>query len=94
MKDNKAITVLVGIATLAFGWVIYPFLGAVFWAVVIAIVFYPLYKWILARHIRPLKFRFICHLVPCLFDRDYSVTGRLFGGHQGGFDVDHNDPSR
>ncbi len=49
MKDNKAITVLVGIATLAFGWVIYPFLGAVFWAVVIAIVFYPLYKWILAR---------------------------------------------
>lgn len=49
MKDNRAITVLVGIATLAFGWVIYPFLGAVFWAVVIAIVFYPLYKWILAR---------------------------------------------
>ncbi len=49
MKDSKALVALVGLASLAFGWVIYPFLGAVFWAIVIAIVFYPLYQRILWR---------------------------------------------
>ncbi len=39
---------LVGIATLAFAWVLLPFLGAIFWAVVIAIVFFPLYQRLLA----------------------------------------------
>jgi len=47
MKDYKALVALVGIATLAFGWVVYPFLGAVFWAIVIALVFYPTYQRIL-----------------------------------------------
>lgn len=49
MKDYKALVVLVGIATLAFGWVVYPFLGAMFWAIVIALVFYPAYLSILTR---------------------------------------------
>lgn len=44
MRENKAFLVLLGLATLAFGWVLLPFLGAVFWAVVIAIVFYPRYE--------------------------------------------------
>lgn len=48
MRESKALLVLVGLATLAFGWVLLPFLGAVFWAVVIAIVFYPLYERLLA----------------------------------------------
>lgn len=48
MRENRAFVVLVGLATLAFGWVLLPFLGAVFWAVVIAIVFYPLYARLLA----------------------------------------------
>lgn len=43
MRDNRSFLVLVGLATLAFGWVLLPFLGAIFWAVVIAIVFNPLY---------------------------------------------------
>ncbi len=49
MKDNMAIIALVGLATLALGWVISPFLGAVLWAVVIAIVLYPLYNMLLER---------------------------------------------
>jgi predicted PurR-regulated permease PerM len=49
MHEDKAFVVLVGLVTLAFGWVLFPFLGAVFWAVVIAIVFYPLYERLLAR---------------------------------------------
>lgn len=48
MSESKAFLVLVGVATLAFGWVLLPFLGAIFWAVVIAIVFHPLYGRLLA----------------------------------------------
>ncbi len=48
MRENRAFFVLVGVATVGFGWVLMPFLGAVFWAVVIAIVFYPLYERLLA----------------------------------------------
>lgn len=44
MIESKALLLLLGLATLAFGWVLSPFLGAVFWAVVIAIVFHPLYQ--------------------------------------------------
>ena len=40
---------LVVLATVAFGWVLLPFLGAIFWAVVIAIVFSPLYVWLHKR---------------------------------------------
>jgi predicted PurR-regulated permease PerM len=47
MRESKAFLGLVGLATLAFGWVLLPFLGAIFWAVVIAIVFYPLYEHLL-----------------------------------------------
>lgn len=46
--EHRAFLGLVGLATLAFAWVLLPFLGAVFWAVVIAIVFYPLYQRLLA----------------------------------------------
>jgi len=53
MKDYKALVALVGIATLAFGWVVYPSLGAVFWAIVLALVSYPTYQrmlvWFLNR---------------------------------------------
>jgi predicted PurR-regulated permease PerM len=48
MSESKALLVLVGLATLGFGWVLLPFLGAVFWAIVIAIVFHPLYQRLLS----------------------------------------------
>jgi len=48
MRDSGALLVLVGLATLAFGWVLLPFVGAIFWAVVLVIVFYPLYQRLLS----------------------------------------------
>jgi predicted PurR-regulated permease PerM len=48
MRENTAFIVLIGLATLAFGWVLLPFLGAIFWAVVIAIVFHPLFERLLS----------------------------------------------
>jgi predicted PurR-regulated permease PerM len=54
MRDSRALLVLVGLATLAFGWVLLPFLGAIFWAAVIAIMFHPLYERICVMlHKRP-----------------------------------------
>lgn len=41
---DKAFTLLVVAITLAFGLIVWPFFGAVFWAVVLAILFAPLYR--------------------------------------------------
>lgn len=35
---------LVVLATIVFGWMLLPFLGAIFWAIVTVIVFSPLYE--------------------------------------------------
>lgn len=42
--ESKAFLLLLVGVTLAFGWVLWPFYGAVFWGVVMAILFYPLYR--------------------------------------------------
>jgi predicted PurR-regulated permease PerM len=42
--ERKAFLVLIGVTTLAFGWILWPFFGAVFWAAVIAIVFAPVFR--------------------------------------------------
>jgi predicted PurR-regulated permease PerM len=42
--ERKAFLVLIAVSTLAFGWILWPFFGAVFWAAVIAIVFAPLLR--------------------------------------------------
>jgi predicted PurR-regulated permease PerM len=47
--EHKAFLVLIGLATLAFAWILWPFFRAVFWAVVIAIVFDPLFRLLLAK---------------------------------------------
>src|SRR5215207_5996804 len=39
---------LIGIVTLAFAWVVWPFLGAIFWAVVLAILLEPIHHRVLA----------------------------------------------
>ncbi|MCF8486958.1 MAG: AI-2E family transporter [Rhodobacteraceae bacterium] len=49
MQEGNAFLILVGLATLAFAWVLMPFLGAVFWAVIIAIMFYPLFETLTRR---------------------------------------------
>ncbi|UOD49758.1 AI-2E family transporter [Orrella daihaiensis] len=46
---NRAFIVLLVVITLAFAWLLVPFAAAVFWAVVIAILFYPLQKRLVQR---------------------------------------------
>ena len=47
--QDKTFLVLLVLVTLAFGWILLPFYGAVFWGVVLAIVFAPLYRWLVPR---------------------------------------------
>lgn len=42
--EHKAFLLLVALVTVAFCWVLLPFYGAVFWAVVLAIVFHPMQR--------------------------------------------------
>jgi predicted PurR-regulated permease PerM len=42
--EHKAFLLLLVFITVAFGWVLLPFYGAVFWGAVLAIVFAPLYR--------------------------------------------------
>jgi predicted PurR-regulated permease PerM len=43
-SDNKFFILLLVVATLLFGWILWPLYGAVLWGVVIAILFSPLYR--------------------------------------------------
>jgi predicted PurR-regulated permease PerM len=47
--QDKAFLVLLLAVSIAFGWILLPFYGAVFWGIVLAIVFAPVYRWLLAR---------------------------------------------
>jgi predicted PurR-regulated permease PerM len=47
--QDRAFLLLLAIITLALFWVILPFYGAVFWAVILAIVFRPLQRWLEVR---------------------------------------------
>ncbi len=46
---NRTLLLLLVIVTLAFGAILWPFAGAVFWGVVLAILFAPLHRRLLAR---------------------------------------------
>ncbi len=45
--QSKVFFILLIVVTLAFGWILFPFYGAIFWGVVLAILFAPLYHRIL-----------------------------------------------
>jgi predicted PurR-regulated permease PerM len=47
--EQKTFILLLLAVTLAFGWILLPFYGAVFWGAVLAIVFAPLHRKLLAR---------------------------------------------
>ncbi|MFZ4287768.1 AI-2E family transporter [Variovorax sp. HJSM1_2] len=47
--ENKIFVLLMVVVTLAFGWILLPFGGAVFWGVVMAILFAPLHRWLLRK---------------------------------------------
>ncbi|QBF26178.1 AI-2E family transporter [Pseudomonas tructae] len=49
VMQHKALLLLLVLVTLAFIWILLPFYGAVFWAVILAIVFAPLQRRLLAR---------------------------------------------
>jgi predicted PurR-regulated permease PerM len=47
--NDRAFLVFLALISLAFFWVITPFFGAILWAVVVAIVFAPVNRWVLAK---------------------------------------------
>lgn len=49
--EQKVFLALLFVVSIAFGWILYPFYGAVFWAVILAIIFSPL-QHRLQRHMR------------------------------------------
>ncbi|HAQ88051.1 MAG TPA: AI-2E family transporter, partial [Pseudomonas sp.] len=42
--EQKVFLALLLIVSIAFGWILLPFYGAVFWAVILAIIFAPLQR--------------------------------------------------
>lgn len=42
--EQKVFLALLLVVTIAFGWILFPFYGAVFWAVILAIIFSPLQR--------------------------------------------------
>lgn len=47
--EHRVFLLLLVAASLAFGWILWPFYGAVFWSVVLAILFTPVYRRLLAE---------------------------------------------
>ena len=47
--QQKSFLLLLALVTVGFAWVLLPFGGAVFWGVVLAIVFAPVYRWLLKK---------------------------------------------
>ena len=47
--QQKVFLFLLGIVTIAFVWILAPYGGAIFWGVVLAILFAPIYRWLLQR---------------------------------------------
>ena len=49
VRANKTFLLMLVAVSLAFGWILWPFFGALFWGVVLAIVFMPLHRRVRAR---------------------------------------------
>ncbi|MFB4394509.1 MULTISPECIES: AI-2E family transporter [unclassified Pseudomonas] len=47
--QNKALAVLLALVSIAFVWVLLPYYGAIFWAVILAILFAPLQRHLVVR---------------------------------------------
>lgn len=46
-REDNVLVLLTITISLAFAWILWPFYGAILWAVVLATVFTPLYRWLL-----------------------------------------------
>ncbi|UOD28046.1 AI-2E family transporter [Massilia violaceinigra] len=47
--QQKSFLLLLAVVTIGFGWILAPYAGAVFWGVVLAILFAPLNRWLLKK---------------------------------------------
>jgi predicted PurR-regulated permease PerM len=45
--EEKSFLLLLAAVSLAFAWILWPFSGAILWGTVLAVVFAPLYRWLL-----------------------------------------------
>ena len=48
-RENRALLLLLAAASVAFVWILLPFYGTILWAAIIAMLFAPLYGWLLRR---------------------------------------------
>ena len=44
--QDKTLLVLIVVVSLAFGWILLPFYGAILWAIILATVFAPVHRWL------------------------------------------------
>ena len=63
---NKVFVVLLALVTLAFGAILWPFHGAVFWGVALAILFAPLHRRVLQRMPQRRNLAALCTLGLCM----------------------------
>jgi predicted PurR-regulated permease PerM len=47
--ENRALSLLLVVVSVALGWILLPFYGAILWGAIIALLFRPLYRWLLMR---------------------------------------------
>ena len=47
--ESRALGVLLVMVSLALGWILLPFFGTILWGAIIALLFAPLYRWLLPR---------------------------------------------
>ncbi|MCX2900606.1 AI-2E family transporter [Pseudomonas mandelii] len=64
--QNKSLVILLFVVTAAFIWILLPFYGAVFWAVILGIVFAPLQRRLQLRFGRQRNVTSLCTLGICL----------------------------
>jgi len=47
--QQKVFLLLLSLVTIGFFWILFPYAGAVFWGLVLAILFEPMYRWLLVK---------------------------------------------
>lgn len=82
--QQKAFLLLLVIVTIAFGWVLWPFYGAVFWGAVLAIIFAPFHRHMLhatgqRRNLAALLTLLLC-LVIVIFPVSFIMTSLIQEG--------------
>jgi len=64
--QHRSLLILLGLVTLAFIWILLPFYGAVFWAVILGILFAPLHRRLLIKYNRRRNLAALATLLVCL----------------------------